>query len=117
MNRRSVGSVLVMVDNKLMGIFTERDVLTRVIGANLDPGTTPINRVMTKNPDTISPTDTIEKVMSAHSGKHFRHLPVMDNGRIIGMISVRDLLRYLSDANSEKAKKLADYIESGCCVT
>jgi CBS domain-containing protein len=117
MNRRGVGSVLIMVDDQLVGIFTERDVLTRVIAANRDPRTTQINRVMTNNPATIGPDDTIEKVMALHSGKHFRHMPVVENGRVIGMISVRDLFRYLSDVNSEKAEKLSEYIESGCCVT
>ncbi len=117
MNRRGVGSILVMVDDQLVGIFTERDVLTRVVAANRDPRLTPINRVMTNNPVTIKPEDTIEKVMALHSGKHFRHMPVMESGRVIGMISVRDLYRYLSEVNSEKAEKLAVYIESGCCVT
>jgi predicted transcriptional regulator len=59
---------------------------------------------------------TIEEVMDLHSGKHFRHLPVVENGRVIGIISVRDILRWLAEANSKKADQLEDFIESGKCV-
>ena len=117
MNRRKIGSVLVMEGGVLVGIFTERDVLMRVVAADRDPKTTPVTHVMTRSPVTIHSSMTIEEVMDMHSGKHFRHLPVVENGRVIGMISVRDILRWLSDANSRKADQLEDFIESGRCVT
>jgi CBS domain-containing protein len=117
MNRRKIGSVLVMEGGVLVGIFTERDVLMRVVAADRDPKTTPVAHVMTRSPITIHSSMTIEEVMDLHSGKHFRHLPVVENGRVIGMISVRDILRWLSDANSRKADQLEDFIESGRCVS
>ena len=117
MNRRKIGSVLVMEGGVLVGIFTERDVLMRVVAADRDPKTTPVAHVMTRSPVTIHSSMTIEDVMDLHSGKHFRHLPVVENGRVIGMISVRDILRWLSEANSRKADQLEDFIESGRCVT
>jgi CBS domain-containing protein len=117
MNRRKIGSVLVMEGGVLVGIFTERDVLMRVVAADRDPKTTPVAHVMTRSPVTIHSSMTIEEVMDLHSGKHFRHLPVVENGRVIGMISVRDILRWLSEANSKKADQLEDFIESGRCVT
>jgi CBS domain-containing protein len=117
MNRRKIGSVLVMEGGVLVGIFTERDVLMRVVAADRDPKTTPVAHVMTRSPVTIHSSMTIEEVMDLHSGKHFRHLPVVENGRVIGMISVRDILRWLADANSRKADQLEDFIESGRCVT
>ena len=117
MNRRKIGSVLVMEGGVLVGIFTERDVLMRVVAADRDPKTTPVAHVMTRSPVTIPSSMTIEEVMDLHSGKHFRHLPVVENGRVIGMISVRDILRWLSEANSRKADQLEDFIESGRCVT
>ena len=117
MNRRKIGSVLVMEGGVLVGIFTERDVLMRVVAADRDPKSTPVAHVMTRSPVTIHSSMTIEEVMDLHSGKHFRHLPVVENGRVIGMISVRDILRWLSDANSRKADQLEDFIESGRCVT
>ena len=117
MNRRKIGSVLVMEGGVLVGIFTERDVLMRVVAADRDPKTTPVAHVMTRSPVTIHSSMTIEEVMDLHSGKHFRHLPVVENGRVIGMISVRDILRWLAEANSKKADQLEDFIESGKCVT
>ena len=117
MNRRKIGSVLVMEGGVLVGIFTERDVLMRVVAADRDPKTTPVAHVMTRSPVTIHSSMTIEEVMDLHSGKHFRHLPVVENGRVISMISVRDILRWLSDANSRKADQLEDFIESGRCVS
>jgi CBS domain-containing protein len=117
MNRRKIGSVLVMEGGVLVGIFTERDVLMRVVAADRDPKTTPVAHVMTRSPVTIHSSMTIEEVMDMHSGKHFRHLPVVENGRVIGMISVRDILRWLAEANSKKADQLEDFIESGKCVT
>ena len=117
MNRRKIGSVLVMEGGVLVGIFTERDVLMRVVAADRDPKTTPVAHVMTRSPVTIPSSMTIEEVMDLHSGKHFRHLPVVENGRVIGMISVRDILRWLAEANSKKADQLEDFIESGNCVT
>jgi CBS domain-containing protein len=117
MNRRKIGSVLVMEGGVLVGIFTERDVLMRVVAADRDPKNTPVAHVMTRSPVTIPSSMTIEEVMDMHSGKHFRHLPVVENGRVIGMISVRDILRWLAEANSKKADQLEDFIESGNCVT
>ena len=117
MNRRKIGSVLVMEGGVLVGIFTERDVLMRVVAADRDPKTTPVAHVMTRSPVTIHSSMTIEEVMDLHSGKHFRHLPVVENGRVIGMISVRDILRWLAEANSKKADQLEDFIESGNCVS
>jgi CBS domain-containing protein len=116
MNRRKIGSVLVMEGGVLVGIFTERDVLMRVVAADRDPKTTPVAHVMTRSPVTIHSSMTIEEVMDLHSGKHFRHLPVVENGRVIGIISVRDILRWLAEANSKKADQLEDFIESGKCV-
>jgi CBS domain-containing protein len=101
----------------LVGIFTERDVLMRVVAAERDPKTTPVAHVMTRSPITIPSSMTVEEVMDLHSGKHFRHLPVVENGRVIGMISVRDILRWLAEANSKKADQLEDFIESGNCVS
>jgi CBS domain-containing protein len=117
MNRRKIGSVLVMDGGALVGIFTERDVLMRVVAADRDPKTTPVAHVMTRSPITIRSSMTIEEVMDMHSGKHFRHLPVVENGQLVGMISVRDILRYLAETNSKKANQLEDFIESGRCVT
>ncbi|MBI5380275.1 MAG: CBS domain-containing protein [Opitutae bacterium] len=113
MNKRRTGDVLVMDGDKLVGIFTERDVLVRVVGANRDPRSTPIAHVMTRDPVTIDAASTVEEVMDQHTGRHFRHLPVMDHGRLIGVLSVRDIMRYIADCNSVKAERLEEFIETG----
>ena len=95
-----IGSVLVVDGEALVGIFTERDVLVRVVGARRDPETTPIAHVMTHDPISIESTTTVEDVLDLHSGREFRHLPVVDNGRLVGMVSFRDILRWVAQSNN-----------------
>lgn len=95
-----IGSVLVVDGDALVGIFTERDVLVRVVGAHRDPEKTPIAHVMTHDPVSIESTTTVEDVLDLHSGKEFRHLPVVDNGRLVGMVSFRDILRWIAQSNN-----------------
>jgi CBS domain-containing protein len=91
-----IGAVLVVADDKLVGIFSERDVLVRVVSFHRDPLTTPVAHVMTIDPVIIDAGMSVEDVLDQHSGKEFRHLPVMEDGRLIGMVSVRDLLRWVA---------------------
>jgi CBS domain-containing protein len=98
-----IGSVLVVDDGKLVGIFTERDVLVRVVGANRDPMTTPVSFVMTHDPVSIDSGTTVQEVLDVHGGKEFRHLPVVDDGHLIGMISLRDILRWIAQTNNTPA--------------
>jgi len=99
-----IGSVLVVDGGALVGIFTERDVLVRVVGVNRDPMTTPVSFVMTQNPVSIDSSTTVQEVVNLHSGKEFRHLPVVDNGQLVGMVSMRDIVRWIaqpSDVSDE----------------
>ena len=90
MKKRNVGAMMVVDDGKLVGVFTERDALFRVVAAGLDGATTPLSAVMTPDPRTISPDRSFTHALGfMHEGK-FRHLPVVEDGRPIGMISVRD---------------------------
>ena len=91
-----VGSVLVVDGDALVGIFTERDVLVRVVGANRDPMKTPVSFVMTHDPVSVDSSTTVQEVIEQHSGKEFRHVPVVDNGKLIGMVSMRDILRWIA---------------------
>lgn len=87
-----VGSVMVVRRGKLIGIFTERDVLTRVLARDLDPATTPIGDVMTAHPQTVTADRHLGYALHLMHDGGFRHMPVVDDGRPIGMISVRDAL-------------------------
>lgn len=99
-----IGSVLVVDGDALVGIFTERDVLVRIVGAHRDPEKTPISHVMTHNPVSIDSTTTVEEVLDVHGGKEFRHLPVVDNGRLVGIVSFRDILRWIAQSNNARTE-------------
>lgn len=113
MNTHKVGSVLVMNGDQLAGIFTERDVLRRVVGGDLDPKVTPITQVMTAEVLTIGPTATVQKVMELFTEKRCRHLPVMDNGRLLGVISIGDVSRWVANSHRAEAESLRQYIAGG----
>lgn len=91
MAERHIGAVLVAIDGRLQGIFTERDVLTRVVAAGLDPGDTALGGVMTPNPDTVGPGDTAFEALRRMSERGYRHLPVVDDDEMVGIVSIRDL--------------------------
>lgn len=92
MAKKHVGAVLVVEDEKLVGIFTERDAVFRVIARKLDPATTPLAGVMTRDPKTISPDKTFGYAMLLMHENHFRHLPVVENGKPVGIVSSRNAL-------------------------
>lgn len=90
MKQRNVGAMMVVDGGKLVGMFTERDALFRVLATGLDGATTPLSEVMTKNPRTISPDRLFVQALSIMHEGRFRHLPVVEDGRPIGMVSARD---------------------------
>jgi len=97
MARHNVRSVLVVDRDRLQGIFTGTDLIQRVVAVGLDPNTTPLGRVMTKNPDTACADDCAIDALSRMHGRHYRHLPVVDRGKLIGILSRRDFLGYEVD--------------------
>lgn len=113
MNRHRVGSVLVLDGEELVGIFTERDVLRRVVGAGVDPRQAVVADVMTPGVITISPQATIEETMVLFTEKRCRHLPVCDHGQLVGTISIGDITRWMADAHQAEAEHLKNYITTG----
>ena len=91
MARRHIGAVMIASDDKLIGIFTERDLLKRVVAPGLDPARVVLGEVMTRNPDTLTPDDEVHNALDLMSRRGYRHLPVVDGGKVVGMVSVRDL--------------------------
>lgn len=110
MNAHKVGAVLVMDGDRLTGIFTERDVLYRVVAAGLTPATTPLDQVMTRNPKVLPADATVADALAFISEKRCRHLPLIDNGRLIGLISQGDITRWLVQAHKAQADQLMSYI-------
>jgi CBS domain-containing protein len=92
MARRQVGAVMVVEDDRLVGIFSERDAVFRVVARGLEPATTPLAKVMTPAPVTIEPDCSFGHAMAVMQEHHCRHLPVVENGRPIGIVSARNAL-------------------------
>jgi CBS domain-containing protein len=91
MNELGIGAMLVMENDKLLGIFTERDAMTRVLGGGLDPANTEVSAVMTAEPVCVTPATTLEEARNIVSNQRFRHLPVVEDGKVLGMVSSGDL--------------------------
>lgn len=113
MNQQKIGCVLVMEAGRLVGIFTERDVLTRVVVADLKPKDTPVTQVMTPCVNTITPHATLEEVMTLFAEKRCRHLPVVDDGQLSGLISIGDISRWVAAAHHAECEQLKQYIAGG----
>jgi len=108
MNERRIGAMLVMEDERLLGIFTERDAITRVLGAGLQPNNTKISAVMSENPVCVTPTTTLDEAMAIVTNQRIRHLPVTQNGIVLGMVSSGDLTHWLVEDRSGEIRELVD---------
>ena len=88
---------MVIDDGKLVGIFTERDVLTKVLRASRDATATKVSEVMTRDPITLDIADPPAYAIHLSVARGFRHLPVMDGNEVKGLVSVRDLLHHIKE--------------------
>ncbi len=92
-----IGAVMIVDDaGKLLGIFSERDLLTKVADPIVDHTARPVSDFMTANPQTVRPTDTLAFALHQMDAGGYRHLPVLKDGQPLGMISVRDMLRHMT---------------------
>jgi CBS domain-containing protein len=96
LNSHNVGVLLVTdADERLVGVFSERDVLLRIVGLQANYDDLPVSQFMTMNPETVTMHDKLVHALSRMDGGGYRHLPVLDGEHPIGIISVRDFLRYI----------------------
>lgn len=107
---RRVGSVLICDGLQCAGIFTERDLMNRVILGGLDPATTNVVSVMTADVACIEPGTPASEAMAIMTERRCRHLPVIDGGEIAGVISIGDLVRWESRNQEFHIRMLTDYI-------
>jgi CBS domain-containing protein len=105
--RRQAGVLVVDGDGRLTGIFTERDVLTRVAGQGRDPRQTPLGAVMTRDPEALSPGDRIAYAVHSMSVAGYRTVPMVDaQRRPLGVVTVSDVIRWLADLFPEAVLNL-----------
>lgn len=107
MAKKNVGAILVVEDEHLVGIFTERDAVFRVIAHGRDAKTTPLRDVMTADPETLEPTRTYGHALLLMQEHGFRHVPVVENGHPVGIISSRNAMDpELEEFVSEERRRL-----------
>ena len=111
MNQHRVGSLVVEEDGHIVGMFTERDVLCRVVGEHRDPATTLVEDVMTTEVACARPETTIEEARSAMKNRRIRHLPVIDDeGHVHGLISIGDLNAHQANSQEQTIYQLQEYL-------
>ncbi len=110
MNDKGIGALLVMDADRIAGIFTERDVLRRVVDADRDPALTKVAAVMTRNPTTILLTTHVREAMNLMTDRRFRHLPVIQDGTVVGMLSIGDIMRWLTMQQEDEIRQMSAYI-------
>jgi CBS domain-containing protein len=110
MATRHVGALLVMTQGELTGIISERDYARKVILKNRSSHDTPVSEIMTSSPVTVAPTDTIHHCMELMTQRRFRHLPVVESGRVVGMLSIGDLVKAVMEEQTAQIEQLERYI-------
>ncbi len=102
MMEHSIGALPVLREGELVGMFSERDVMNRVVALGRTPGTTIVSEVMTANPKAVNINETVENCMFLMREFGFRHLPITDGKEVKGVVSLRDiLLRYVAEKESQ----------------
>jgi len=112
MVERNIGAVPVLHNSKLVGIFSERDLMRRVVAEGRDARGTAVVEVMTDDPLTVSPDEKLENCMALMRRHGFRHLPVCRDGQLVGIASLRDILLHDLDEKDDEVRMMRAYIHS-----
>jgi len=112
MAEHNVSAVLIMKGNELVGISTERDYARKVMLLGRNSADTPISDIMTASVLCVTPGDTAQRCMSLMTEKKIRHLPVRENGEVIGMVSIGDLVKAVIEDQQQEIQQLQQYISS-----
>lgn len=105
-----IGAVLVTEGDALVGIFTERDYARKVALKGLVSRDVAVRELMTPRPHTVTPANTVEEVMQTMTSKRFRHLPVLDNGKIAGIVTIGDMVKCIVSQQEATIQHLSNYI-------
>ena len=110
MTERNIGAVAVVNQGALAGVFSERDIMSRVVAKGLDPNDTRVDAVMTKEIVVADPKENVDAALQKMHSIGSRHLPVVQNGKLVGMISIRDLLEVDDAQQRAKATFLGELV-------
>ena len=112
MVERNIGAVPILHNGRLVGIFSERDLMKRVVAEGRDPINTCMAEVMTDDPLTINMNEDLETCMALMRRHSFRHLPVCHEGQLIGIVSLRDILLHDLNEKDDEVRMMRAYIHS-----
>ncbi len=110
MSEKNIGAIAVVDSGKLVGIFSERDIMSRVVAQGLNPETTAVAEVMTKDIVVGEPGEDIEEALKKMHAVGCRHLPIVDKGNLVGMISIRDLLEVDDEDKRQRVTFLSELV-------
>lgn len=112
MAERQIGALLVMEGARLVGILSERDYARKVVLQGRSSGDTPVRDIMTAEVVTVAPGDSIEHCMQLVTDRRIRHLPVLDGGTVVGVLSIGDLVKTVIELQRQDIDQLQRYIAS-----
>ena len=112
MSDQGIGSLLVMRGSDLLGVVTERDVAYKLVCAGKSPADTPVKEIMSSHVLCVTPQHTVEECMALMTDKRVRHLPVVEGGRIVGIVSIGDAVKAMVAQQQFIIEQLENYISS-----
>jgi CBS domain-containing protein len=112
MSDKGVGALLVIDDGHLVGVISERDYARKIILQGRSSKDTFVHEIMTPAPITVDPCATVHEAMQTMTENRFRHLPVVDNGKVLGVVSIGDLVNWIISTQDETIQHLEHYITS-----
>ncbi|MBI4345599.1 MAG: CBS domain-containing protein [Elusimicrobia bacterium] len=113
MRDNRIGAVIVAENDRPVGIFTERDLLNKVVAEGVDPAKALVKQYMTTNPTTVDASEPLDKVFATLADARFRHLPITDQGKLVGIISMTDIAGILREVflQDQYTQYLVDYLQ------